>query len=220
MVVNLKYLLKSQALFLVCLDNKTDQVLGGVMLPNTSHMGYDFSKKLYKELLLKHLAKHHLSFIDTGLLSLDIEKNKAYIEPKRDTAKNCPPRLFSFNNSYHRFGRFFDPNIELSKSQSEYLDSTVISHAWGAVHNGVLIGLVFFPNFKEKKVNDPRFFNYLNDTNILLKKIGYFVSGDLVITKDGKLKFYRVLKNKSIANVVSKNWTQELILTKSLKTLI
>lgn len=208
---------KTNALFLTCLNNKTKQVVGGVMLPNTKHMPPNFDKKGYKKSILKHLAVNHLTFIDTAKLAINADEGKAGIIPKRDVAKKKPIDVFTFNASKHRFAKSNTPDENLSKAQKEYLESSVVSHAWASLHNGIVVGLAFFPILKDHRPNNPKFLDYLSQTNVLMKKIGYFVSGDLVITKDGQLKFFRVLKNKRIGNIVYKNWTQELILTKSIK---
>lgn len=208
---------KTNALFLACLNNKTKQVVGGVMLPNTKHMHKNFNKKEYKISIRKHLAVNHLAFIDTANLAMDVEEGRVGLIPKRDFAKGKPAQLFAFNKSNHRFSKGSLPDEDLSNAQKEYLESKVISHAWASIHNGIVVGMVFFPILNDHRPNNPKFLDYLSQTNVLMKKIGYFVSGDLVITTDGKLKFFRVLKNKRIGNIVYKNWTQELILTKAIK---
>lgn len=209
---------QTNALFLTCLDNKSKLVVGGLMLPNTQHMPPSFNRKNYKKDLLLHLAKNHLAFIDTAKLVLDIDQQNAYLLPKRDVPKGKEPTLFSFNAAKHRFSKGNMDFEDFSKAQQEYLNSKIISHAWAAIHNGLVVGMAFFPILKDHRPNNPKFLDYLSQTNVLMKKIGYFVSGDLVITKDGKLKFFRVLKNRRIGSVIYKNWTQELILTNAIKS--
>lgn len=211
---------RSEAFFVTTLHNQSKRVTGAIMLPNTTHMDRDFNKRKYKEMVLQHLARHHLSYIDTSFLVVNQNDREVYIQPKRDQSKKKNIQRFSFNNAYHRFGASDLSDSELSNAQREYLSSKVIAHSWAAIHNGIVVGMVFYPHFTDQIPNDPRFVKYLSDTNVLLKKIGYFVSGDLVLTKDGELKFFRVLKNRTVGRLVYKNWTQELILTKNLKTLI
>lgn len=190
--------------------------MGGILLPNTKHMPKTFNHEAYKKSLLRHLATNHLSFIDTAHLCVSSEKGYVGLKPKRQSKKGEDTPIFTFNSAKHRFSLSQLEGKTPSKSQKEYLESEVISHAWAAIHNGIIVGMVFFPILKDHRPNNPKFIDYLSQTNVLLKKIGYFISGSLVLTKDGDLRFYRVLKNKRVGNVVYKYWTQELALTRSL----
>lgn len=206
---------KINAYFLSVLDNKANSVIGGVMLPNTKHLLGEFNPDKFKRSIYELLSTHQ-KFIDVCHLHIDGDQRLGKFIPKRLVKKDGEPQLFNFNRADHRF-KLSQLNSAPNEVQMRYLKSKILFHAWGAIDNGLLVGLVIYPAFEDNTSNNPQFMKYKSEARVLLKKIGYPIAGDLVVDEHGVVRFFRVIRNHKTQYRSMPFWTQEVGLTKSLR---
>lgn len=206
---------KVNAYFLSVLDNKNGSVIGGVMLPNTKHLEGKFNVEKFKRSIYELLSTHQ-KFIDVCHLHVNSLDRIGKFLPNRLVKKGSEPRFFDFNRAEHRY-KLSQLPVAPNETQMRYLKSKVLFHAWGAIDNGLLVGMVIYPAFENSEPNDPNFMKYKSDARVLLKKIGYPIAGDFVVDEDGILRFFRVVRNHKTQYRNMPYWTQEIGLTKSLR---
>ncbi len=210
-----EYMQKVNAYFLSVLDNKNGSVIGAVMLPNTKHLEGTFNVDKFKRSIYELLSIHQ-KFIDVCHLYVDSSNRIGKFLPNRLVKKGAEPSLFAFNRADHRY-KLSQLPVAPNETQMRYLKSKVLFHAWGAIDNGLLVGMVVYPAFENCEPNDPSFMKYKSDARVLLKKIGYPIAGDLVLDENGVVRFYRVVRNHKTQYRNMPFWTQEIGLTKSLR---
>jgi len=206
---------KVSAYFLSVLDNNQGSVIGGVMLPNTKHLDATFSVEKFKHSIYQLLSVHQ-KFIDVCHLHVDQADRVGKFLPNRLVKKGADPSFFAFNKAEHRYKLSQLPTAP-NETQMQYLKSKVLFHAWAAIDNGLLVGMVIYPAFELNETNNPLFMKYKSDARVLLKKIGYPIAGDLVLDENGILRFYRIIRNQKTQYRSMPFWTQEVGLTKSLR---
>lgn len=187
----------SQSLFLVCVTKQ--HIQSAIMLPNTKHIASKDHRMNVKNRLNDVIAFHNSQKITTGRLGFIPENEK-----KIGIYVNTPNRPESIDEGWYQFQkarkRFNEFDLmddkgdipELHLRQREYLQSTLITHAWAALHKGHVVGLITFPLIKNSVAHDKNFERFKSLARKALQTVGYVVSCDLVLNENNELEIFNI----------------------------
>ncbi|ONG37384.1 hypothetical protein BKE30_14745 [Alkanindiges hydrocarboniclasticus] len=224
-------LARGKAKFWLAVNNNDKRVLGAIMFPNIYHIPDNRKNKLYKkyrkEALL--LLGIHEKFVETGSLVIQQSGSLAVgMTTNRKLGNGQAPTVFNFNSNKHRFKEMSSAteedspnNLSVLIRQQDYLSAEVIFRAWAAIDNGLIVGLIVFPHINDSgQYHSKQFYQYKNKARAILQKVGYVISGDLVLDQHQQVRFYTYHQLHRHAYRTISNWVKEYGLTKSLKEFI
>lgn len=209
---------QTKSLFVACVA--ADRLLTAIMLPNTKHIP-KLNKNLIRNKINDVIGFHNSKKVSTGHLVLDDEKGLIFNFNSPNTPKTIKTKTFAFQKCKKRFlahdlindqGELTKPN----KSQQAYLDSTLLSHAWVALHKGHIVGLITYPYLNSHKLHDATFFRYQSLARTMLQQVGFVVACDMVLTPERELKFFNIHRNYVKDSRVYPFFTRELPFTSHL----
>ncbi|AMW80731.1 hypothetical protein AMD27_17600 (plasmid) [Acinetobacter sp. TGL-Y2] len=189
-------LILSECMFLVSV-NKT-HVLSAIMLPNTKHIKSEDQLIKIKNKMNDVIAFHSTQKVTTGRLCLMNSDSKIVSmwlnsPSKPDSIKGSNFRLQKCRKRFNQYDLMDDSGeIRLHERQQEYLNSKLLFHAWAAVHNGHVVGLIAHPLIKNSIQHDTAFERYKSLARQALQTFGYVVACDVVITDTDEIKVYNI----------------------------
>lgn len=187
----------SQSLFLVCVSKH--HVQSAIMLPNTRHIRSDQDHMKIKNRLNDVIAFHNSQKITTGRLGFIPDSDSKlgiYVDtPNRPDA--IQQGWYQFQKARKRFNHFdlMDDTgeiPELHQRQREYLASTLVTHAWAALHKGHVVGLITYPMIKNTIMHDKNFERFKSLARKALQTVGYVVSCDLVLNDKNEIQIFNI----------------------------
>lgn len=212
--------LLSQALFLGCV--RRDKLLSMVMLPNTQHITDKEAIREIHNKLNDVVAFHGSRNIFTGHIYKQENGVCCFYDPSTDDKNQTGHKFFDFQSCSKRYTlkqleNTDNPAKQIHQRQKEYLDSTIITHCWAALHKGLVVGLVAYPLIKNDILHDRSFERYKTLARMALQKIGYVVACDLVLDHNQELKIFNIHKLYEKKGRKIPYFTRQLPLTKHLR---
>lgn len=212
----------SQSLFLVCVTKQ--HIQSAIMLPNTKHIVSIDHRMNVKNRLNDVIAFHNSQKITTGRLGFlpDNEKRIGIYVNTPNRPESIEEGWYQFQKARKRFNEFdlMDDKggiPELHCRQHEYLQSTLITHAWAALHKGHVVGLITFPLIKNSVAHDKNFERFKNLARKALQTVGYVVSCDLVLNQQNELEIFNIHEEYEKNNKILPFFTRKIPSTSYLR---
>lgn len=214
----------SKCLFLVCVSKR--HVQSAIMLPNTKHIRSDQERMNIKNRLNDVIAFHNSQKITTGRLGF-IPETESKIGIYVDTPhrpESIQQGWYQFQKARKRYNEFDLMNDmgeipDLHPRQRDYLDSTIITHAWAALHKGHVVGLITYPMIKNTIMHDKNFERFKSLARKALQTVGYVVSCDVVFDKNNEIQVFNIHEEYEKKKKVLPFFTRLLPVTSHLRLL-
>lgn len=210
---------KTKSIFLICV--KKTEILSCVMLPNTKHLNKQQRTLTMNKLndvlgldRIRSITSGQLCLHEDGTVNVEVTSavEKPLVKHKFYNFQKCKKRFLA-HNLVSKEGDIVPPN----QHQKKYLDAKLIAHAWVALHNGLIVGMVMYPRIKNFVSHDKQFYKYQSHARKALQTLGYVVSCDMVLTKDNQLKFFNVHTDYERKGKILPYFTRELPATSHLQ---